>query len=90
MWYTHFTVEESSSRIFPFDMLRYDSCYPTSQRDVSAIVSTTFPRREGEEKVRVTLSTKHEKKDDHVVTPGRWQSFGWRVVQVDRPGRVDL
>lgn len=66
-----FTVEGSGN--FPFDMLRYDRCWPKFETtDSTAIERTTIPRHQGVE--RVTLVGLDEP------TEGRWKSFGWRVV----------
>jgi hypothetical protein len=67
-----FTVEGRLD--FPFDMLRYDQCWPKSEsRDVVAMApsahSTLF--REGR---RVTLMGLK------APTIGRWESFGWKVI----------
>lgn len=74
-----FTV--SGSGAFPFDMLRYDACWPESEGTDSYQLTITadtdpkqyFARRE------VTLLTESR----HGPTPGRWASFNWRVVKVE-------
>jgi hypothetical protein len=75
-----FTVQGSGS--FPFDMLRYDSCYPFSSSDACNIPE---PHRYGPQMGRspgnhrkVTLVSENEP------TPGRWESFGWACGMVDR------
>jgi hypothetical protein len=65
-----FTVQGSG--IFPFDMLRYDRCFPKTQTDTSEIEETT---RRSIEIRRVTLVTVSES----APTYGRWESFGWKV-----------
>jgi len=62
----HFTVEGGGH--FPVDMLRYDTCWPSSQEDVAQAFA-----EKGVRKVR--LSTPYNR-----VTEGRWLSFGWHVV----------
>lgn len=52
---------------FPFDMLRYDSCWPAHPQDVSLMSSRSGTLR------RVTLVGLH------APTDGRWASFGWPV-----------
>lgn len=65
-----FTVEGSGE--FPFDMLRYDSCWPFSEgRDVPSLVHYGPRGRR-----RVVLQTTNQ----HAPTAGRWQSFNWRVI----------
>lgn len=65
-----FTVEGNGE--FPFDMLRYDSCWPYCEgRDVPSLV------RYGPKGLRrVVLQTTNP----HAPTARRWQSFNWRVV----------
>jgi hypothetical protein len=69
---THlFTVEGRGQ--FPLDMLRYDSCWPESQADVTELGATHD--RFAEKRARVvTLRGLSEP------TEGRWQSFGWIVI----------
>lgn len=66
-----FTVEGAGE--FPFDMLRYDACWPYSEgRDSTELSSEShFSFRR-----RVVLQSQQESGP----TPGRWQSFGWRFV----------
>ena len=62
MHYTNFTVKQGRQKLaFPIDMLRYDSCYPRSQHDVTTIVRTTVPRVSSQEPAQVTLTTRHSK-----------------------------
>lgn len=72
-----FTVEGSGQ--FPVDMLRYDGCYPATEReDVLAIAAHTYG-----EKRRVVLIVRPLKGDKFVnLTPARWASFGWRFVGI--------
>lgn len=85
MYLTTFTVEGSGA--FPFDMLRYDTCYPDSSVSVSFM--------EGKEKRRVRLCRLSQYKPylpnfiegrfkGSICTPtaDRWESFGWVVVEV--------
>jgi hypothetical protein len=56
---------------FPFDMLRYDQCWPRHERDSTLIDShTNHPRTEWE--VEMMSNTK-------LPTAARWKSFGWEV-----------
>jgi len=57
---------------FPTDMLRYDRCFPASERE-----SYQLDRR-GELR-KVELTSVHS---THLWNPteARWNSFGWRVV----------
>ncbi len=69
-----FTVEGKYD--FPFDMLRYDQCWPKSESDSAVIERSTIPRQR--RPFRVTLQGIDEP------TEARWQSFGWRVTEVRR------
>lgn len=66
-----FTVEGIGP--FPFDMLRYDQCWPKTQEGSAAIVRGTRRGHHGVEKVDLVSLGKP--------TEARWQSFGWRVVE---------
>jgi hypothetical protein len=69
-----FKVEGNAE--FPLDMLRVDACYPLSEADSYAIAqSVREGRREGKGVFRIALRS-------HAAsyTPGRWLSFGWKVV----------
>lgn len=66
-----FTVEGQAR--FPFDMLRYDACWPKSPDDV-AVLERMGGARYGTTH-RLTLAT-----NAHVTEP-RCESFGWKVVK---------
>ena len=59
---------------FPFDMLRYDICYPKRETDSAEIERTT--RRE-RRTFHVTLVS------SKAPTEERWGSFGWAVESVE-------
>lgn len=64
-----FTVEGSGS--FPFDMLRYDDCWPHTERyDSAALQHESRTRR------RVVLATNSQS----APTAERWASFNWKVI----------
>lgn len=66
---THcFTVEGSGE--FPFDMLRYDSCWPYEGQDAGNMANHERHRR------RIALQT-----DGLGPTAKRWESFNWSVVE---------
>lgn len=73
----HFTVEGSGT--FPFDMLRYDQAYPASESESAKLDWNGQP---GLRQVKLA-TTYHPRERDlrHIVTPDRWQSFGWRVTE---------
>ena len=62
---------------FPYDMLRFDGCWPATPDDVSRLATYRFMRPEPakQEQREVTL---HSHRD---FTPDRWASFGWYEVQ---------
>jgi hypothetical protein len=69
---------------FPMDMLRYDGCFPRDSRDVERL--TYF---EQDDPARtITLITRTTLK---VWTPtaARWASFGWQVVEVSTPLKLE-
>lgn len=67
-----FTVEGNGR--FPFDMLRYDCCYPYSEGQDSSQLAGYPGERLGRR--RVVLATRNR----NAPTIGRWESFGWRVI----------
>jgi hypothetical protein len=58
---------------FPFDMLRYDCCYPELESEARAMLA--------ERRRQVTLTRVSLNPD--LPTFGRWRSFGWTVVSID-------
>ena len=62
-----FTVEGSGE--FPFDMLRYASCWPKTERHDSGQLSQFCTHHR-----RIVLETCDEP------IPERWASFGWRYI----------
>jgi hypothetical protein len=74
------TFEVEGVGPFPFDMLRYDGCYPASSED-----ATAMGRSNPKIARRVRLTTLRGFLPD--VNPAnvgpttaRWLSFGWRVT----------
>lgn len=60
---------------FPFDMLRYDGCYPHSSVDAAAL---------SESRERRTVKLVMQSRNDFGPTVERWASFCWEVVVEDR------
>lgn len=52
---------------FPYDMLRYDNCWPATESDSVLLESHKLTARV------VTLETD----EATTLTPDRWRSFGW-------------
>jgi len=69
---THITVTVSGKGSFPTDMLRYDTCYPATSRDASAI-EDTFRNPTAPWSINVT------RPNTRYFTVGRWESFGCKV-----------
>jgi hypothetical protein len=62
---------------FPIDMLRYDGAYPAREEDAARIHSSFDRFARERQKVTIVIP-------DGRPTEGRWDSFGWRVVSVER------
>lgn len=72
---THYTHEAtvSGSGEFPFDMLRYDACFPATEAETGRMME----RGVRDVRVRAMSTNKHAP-----WTTPRWESFGWRVTTV--------
>ncbi len=67
------TLSVIGSGSFPYDMLRYDSCVPDTQTDVTR----AFVDRES----RIVYLRQYVPADSVAgPTIGRWESFGWKVT----------
>lgn len=64
---------------FPFDMLRYDACWPA--RPECVMVLEFQPERPNMDARKVVL------RSDQAPTRDRWSSFGWQVWDVEKNGR---
>lgn len=74
-----FTVQGSGE--FPFDMLRYDGCYPSTERDDVPAIAVRPSDGSWQKLRRVVLIARPLKGEKNVtLTPARWASFGWRFV----------
>lgn len=74
-----FTVEGSGS--FPYDMLRYERCWPANESQSPLLES--YPVLGGEDRNRlrqVQLMRSVETKQS-LPEFRRWQSFTWRVIE---------
>jgi hypothetical protein len=71
-----FTVEGQGD--FPFDMLRYDRCFPTDPES-AANLQTPGPKSPQQRKCTLRIIT-----DNKALRPtrDRWTSFGWTVGAV--------
>lgn len=59
---------------FPFDMLRYDQCWPEGQDDVGNLFNKFLAKRE----IRKITLLSHSHP-----TEARWASFMWNVISID-------
>jgi hypothetical protein len=62
---------------FPLDMLRYDSCWPSSSEDVNKIHDSFSDHHEWS--ISVTRRPLEKRKDKQYWTVDRWHSFGVRI-----------
>jgi hypothetical protein len=62
---------------FPLDMLRYDSCWPSSPDDVSKIHASFIER----DTYSITLSRTTDSARSQW-TADRWFSFGWALQEI--------
>lgn len=62
----------TGSGAFPFDMLRYDHCWPATGEDAGRL-DTMFGDRESRQRRSIKMWSYNEPTTD------RWSSFGWSV-----------
>lgn len=67
----HATFSVEGFGEFPFDMLRYDSCWPSSSEDAAKM-----QHHSNRERRQITLQSAGR----GAPTRGRWDSFNWRVI----------
>ena len=73
-----FRLTVKGSGEFPFDMLRYDGCFPEAERESGKLyyhASFEHPRE-----IELHMVSFNDKGP----TKGRWQSFGWNVVKTEQ------
>ncbi len=61
---------------FPTDMLRYDSCYPANESDAARMSEYM----KGFERLKEGRTIKM--RSHYPPTIGRWNSFGWKVDNI--------
>lgn len=83
-------VTVSGKLPFPVDMLRYDGLCPDSERDSYLIVNSITREEPPEERVARKEIVLRRWVDGKRWTPtaGRWDSFGWKVENVEYTGRT--
>lgn len=76
------TFEVEGRGSFPLDMLRYDACYPSSEQNSHLIEYN--PWADDLKSSKRTVRLMHRVLKDEYLgnypTKGRWESFGWKVV----------
>jgi hypothetical protein len=68
------TFKITGSAYFPFDMLRYDSCWPALESEMCLINDTDSTRT-------ITIARRVDAKV--LPTIARWHSFGWEVSTIE-------
>jgi hypothetical protein len=64
---------------FPWDMLRHDRCFPATTADAMKLERPDSPTQRA---IRLVASQLAD------ITPARWESFGWKVHDIDEDGSV--
>lgn len=64
------TIEVKGQGNFPFDMLRYDQCWPRDSDDVLEMTKYSS---------RIVFLNRVVERKDIEPTKDRWASFGWTV-----------
>jgi len=67
---------------FPMDMLRYDRCYPLTERDAREIERST-ELTESRREIVIMLQS-----NDRSPTADRWDSRGWKVTRSEYMGKI--
>lgn len=75
-----FAVEGTGD--FPYDMLRYDQCWPCLETETPLMDSNKMLHDDDwfRKPRRVSMARDVEQKGD-VPSVGRWRSFNWHVVE---------
>jgi hypothetical protein len=66
--------EVKGSWPFPYDMLRYDHCYPANESDSLALTEMANGATEG------IVTVKLMSNSPHAPTHKRWESFLWKAT----------
>lgn len=78
MWVHRFKVRGKGT--FPFDMLRYDQCFPTSSKDATMFV---YPQLDWEVKL-----THYDRISSWKPCISRWGSFIVKVIEIEKPFKI--
>ena len=77
VWRRTFTAIGSGK--FPFDMLRYDCCYPADGESAELLRKGEFPVL-GRTEIRIVCV---KLTSDAMPTVARWNSFGWGIDELE-------
>jgi hypothetical protein len=86
MKYIQFFTVQGKASTFPFDMLRYDGCYPTDSDAVEALTYTRADAMVRDENGKMKFPVvsarmaRYVDRKDIPPTFARWASFGWTVL----------
>lgn len=75
-----FVFEVEGAENFPLDMLRYDACRPAREEDATAIRMSFGDERR--HRVRLVKDVMIGTGNNSHLTPRRWESFHWRIVEI--------
>jgi hypothetical protein len=64
---------------FPFDMLRYDKCYPASSDDSAQLDDPRHYKMS--DKPRTIELMRYVMVRHNVPTAEKWKSFGWKLIE---------
>ena len=78
-FYIKFTVTGCGN--FPFDMLRYDGCFPRAVEDAARMARPEYGSPDRSMPRSVTLVSYSNSAARPTI--GRWQSFGWSVSNTE-------
>lgn len=65
---------------FPIDMFRYDLARPATEADSGQIERSMNPRERPANGMGWSITIR----GDREPTVGRWESFGWKVIDVEK------
>ena len=81
----YFQFKVRGEGLFPLDMLRYDTCWPSTSEDVIKLTARHKEPRTVE-MCGISLLSKRDTEDlikkGRFPTAERWASFGWEVTEV--------
>lgn len=78
--FTHeFVVKAVKGYDFPIDMLRYDRCFPAEERCAREI-EMTLGYKSPRDFLGMEVHLEKTAEKSWKPTAGRWESFGWKVI----------